>query len=97
MGFTTVYLMGMDFSYVIPPEFKRRGVLITSTGDDPNHFHKDYFGVGKTWKDPKLEMVKRNYELCKMIYEWNDRKIYNASIGGKLEVFERVDYNSLFL
>nr|WP_321442506.1 hypothetical protein [uncultured Cohaesibacter sp.] len=96
MGFTEVYLIGMDFSYVIPKEHKREGDLITSTTDDPNHFHKDYFGKGKTWKDPKLERVALNYRQAKLAYEAVGRKVYNATIGGELEIFQRVDYNSLF-
>lgn len=96
MGFTEVHLIGMDFDYVIPKEHERSGDLILSTTDDPNHFHKDYFGAGKTWKDPKLERVGMNYKQAKVSYEAVGRKIYNATIGGKLEIFERSDYNSLF-
>lgn len=96
MGFTEVHLIGMDFDYVIPPEHKQKGDLILSAGDDPNHFHKDYFGAGKTWKDPKLDRVGMNYREAKAVYEAVGRKIYNSTIGGKLEIFERADYNALF-
>lgn len=92
LGFTEVYLIGMDFDYVIPKEHKRNGDIILSTTDDPNHFHKDYFGKGKTWKDPKLDRVAMNYREAKLAYEAVGRKIYNATIGGKLEIFERADY-----
>lgn len=95
MGFTEVYLIGMDFDYQIPSSHERRGDLIISTTDDPNHFHKDYFGKGKTWKDPKLDRVAMNYRQAKLVYEAVGRKIYNATIGGKLEIFERVDYDRL--
>lgn len=95
LGFTEVYLIGMDFDYVIPPEHGRKGDFIYSTTDDPNHFHKDYFGKGKTWKDPKLERVGINYRQAKVSYEAVGRTIYNATIGGKLEIFERVDYDHL--
>lgn len=95
LGFTEVYLIGMDFNYVIPREHERRGNHILSTTDDPNHFHKDYFGKGKTWKDPKLDRVAANYRQAKLAYEAVGRKIYNATIGGKLEIFDRVDYESL--
>ncbi|MBB5520092.1 6-hydroxymethylpterin diphosphokinase MptE-like protein [Amphiplicatus metriothermophilus] len=96
MGFTEVYLIGMDFNYVIPTEHGREGNWIYSKTDDPNHFHKDYFGKGKTWKDPKLDRVANSYRQAKIAYESAGRKIYNATIGGQLEVFERVDYHSLF-
>jgi hypothetical protein len=96
MGFTEVYLIGMDFSYTIPDSAEREGDLITSTEDDPNHFHKDYFGKGKTWKDPKLDRVMNNYQLAKTMFEANGRTIYNATAGGKLEIFPRADFHDVF-
>lgn len=96
MGFSEAILVGMDFSYTIPESAERTGDIIRSTQDDPNHFHPDYFGKGKTWKDPKLDRVLANYQLAKAIYEADGRKIVNATVGGRLEAFDRVDYNSLF-
>lgn len=96
LGFAEVYLIGMDFSYNIPQSAIVDGNVIESTEDDVNHFHPDYFGKGKKWHDPKLHNVLKSYKMAKLMYEIDDRKIYNATKGGKLEVFERVDYNSLF-
>jgi len=95
MGFTEVYLMGMDFSYAIPETHKRTGDVLLSDTDDPNHFHKDYFGKGKTWKDPKLDRVALNYRMAKLVFEATGRRIYNATVGGNLDIFERVDYEKL--
>jgi hypothetical protein len=95
MGFTEVYLIGMDFDYVIPASHKRNGDVLLSDSDDPNHFHKDYFGAGKTWKDPKLDRVLANYRMADLAFTSVGRKIYNATIGGKLEIFDRVDYEGL--
>lgn len=95
MGFTEVYLIGMDFDYVIPESHKRTGDVLLSDTDDINHFHKDYFGAGKTWKDPKLDRVLMNYRMADLAYSAVGRKIYNATIGGKLEIFDRVDYERL--
>jgi glycosyltransferase involved in cell wall biosynthesis len=95
LGFSKVYLIGMDFSYTIPDSAVVTGDLILSTDDDPNHFHKDYFGKGKTWKDPKLHRVLLNYEIARDAYRADGRQIFNATIGGKLEAFERVDYYEL--
>lgn len=95
-GFQTVYLIGVDFSYVIPESAIRDGDIITSTEDDPNHFHGDYFGKGKTWKDPKLHRVMLNYELARDMFAADGRKVVNATKGGALEVFERVNYDDIF-
>ena len=96
MGFNEVVLIGMDFSYTVPDDAKVEGVLITSMGDDPNHFHPDYFGKGKVWKDPKLDRVLANYQLARLMYEADGRRIINATAGGRLELFDRVPYDELF-
>ncbi|MGO4832801.1 hypothetical protein AB4144_10985, partial [Rhizobiaceae sp. 2RAB30] len=95
-GFSKVYLIGMDFSYLVPPSAVVRGDLILSTEDDPNHFHPAYFGAGKTWKDPKLHRVGLNYELARDVYAASGREIVNATRGGELEVFRRQSYDDLF-
>jgi len=97
LGFETVYLVGMDFSYAVPDSTKVEGHVFESTEDDVNHFHPDYFGKGKKWHDPKLENVLKSYKLCKLMYELDGRKIVNATVGGNLHEFERADYQSLFV
>ena len=95
LGFTEVYLIGMDFLYQIRETDEERGATLISNEDDINHFHPDYFGKGKKWHDPKVERVGWNYEYAKEQFEKDGRKIYNATIGGKLEIFERRGYDSL--
>ena len=96
MGFTEVYLIGMDFSYDVRETDEKRGATLITHDDDINHFHPDYFGKGKKWHDPKVYNVAKNYEFAKIIFDDNGRKIYNATVGGKLEIFERKDYAALF-
>ncbi|QTE85279.1 6-hydroxymethylpterin diphosphokinase MptE-like protein [Shewanella algae] len=96
LGFSEIYLIGMDFSYDIPKTATVNGNDIISNEDDVNHFHPDYFGKGKTWHDPHLDRVLNSYKMMKTIYEADSRRIFNATVGGKLEVFERVEYGSLF-
>lgn len=96
MGFTEVYLLGMDFDYKIPDDARIDGDEIISSSNDLNHFHPDYFGKGKTWHDPKLNNVLASYRHHQLIYEHDHRKILNATKGGKLEVFERVNFDDIF-
>jgi len=96
LGFTEVYLIGMDFSYAIRESDEIDGATLLSNEDDINHFHPDYFGKGKKWHDPKVERVGWNYEYARDVFEKDGRKIYNATVGGKLEIFDRVNYDSLF-
>jgi hypothetical protein len=96
LGFSEVYLIGMDFHYEKPKSVVTKGLTWISTEDDPNHFDPRYFGAGKKWHDPQLDKVALNYQLARSVFERNNRQLKNASIGGKLEIFERVDFNSLF-
>ncbi|MFC3714807.1 6-hydroxymethylpterin diphosphokinase MptE-like protein [Luteimonas soli] len=96
MGFDQVVLLGMDFSYSIPGDHSQSGNHIHSQGDDPNHFHKDYFGKGKTWKDPRLGRVLRSYHRAKFAFESEGRSMVNGTEGGRLELFDRVSFSSLF-
>ncbi len=96
LGISELYLVGFDHNYVIPDSVKVKGKQFTSMEDDPNHFHPEYFGKGYRWHDPNTARMERSYEKAKVYYEKDGRKIFNATVGGHLEVFERVEYDSLF-
>lgn len=96
MGFNEVYLIGFDHSYTIPKSVKQEGLDLLSTEDDVNHFNKDYFGKGKRWHDPKVDRMEDAYKKAKKYFQRGGREIYNATEGGKLEVFKRVQYSGLF-
>ncbi len=95
MGFEEVVLLGMDHSYAKPPDVIVRSNDWTSQSDDPNHFHPDYFGKGYRWHAPRTDRMEKAYAKARAVFERNGRRIVNATSGGKLEVFERVDYDSL--
>jgi radical SAM protein with 4Fe4S-binding SPASM domain len=96
MGFGEVYLIGFDHNYEIPADAAVEGTVITSASNDPNHFHPDYFGKGYRWHDPMLERMERGYAAARHAFESDGRKICNATVGGRLETFPRVDYADLF-
>ncbi len=104
MGFATIILIGCDTSYVVPddviaegPEIDGQRNLLTSTSDDPNHFHPDYFGKGRRWHQPHVERMIQHYQWAKEAFAYRGVEILNATVGGNLEVFRRVDYASLFV
>ncbi len=93
MGFETVILIGVDHS------FKTKGpanATVISQGDDLNHFAPEYFGKGFKWQLPDLEASERAYHLARQAYEDGGRSVLDATVGGKLTVFPKVDYASLF-
>ena len=92
-GFETVYLIGVDHDFTTPGQPHAE---VVSGGDDPNHFHPDYFGKGTTWNLPDLEGSEYAYRLARQHFEANRRQILDATVGGKLTVFPKVDYAELF-
>ncbi len=95
MGFSEIHLIGMDFDYDVPVDVEVDGYSITSDGADANHFHPDYFGPGKKWHLPQLDRVALNYTNARKEIEGLGRTITNATVGGKLEIFDRMDFGSL--
>lgn len=62
-------------------------------GSKNNHFIEDMVEDKMNHKEDS--MIKA-YEYAKKYAEAHEIKIYNATRGGKLEVFERVDFDRLF-
>ena len=98
-GFEEIYLIGVDASYAIPQDAKEGkdyGVgVLDMKSDDPNHFDPNYFGKGFRWHDPQVEKMIAAYSEARRTLEGTGQTIYNATIGGMLEVFERRDFNKI--
>lgn len=92
-GFDEVILIGVDHSFVTQG---KPNTTIVSEGDDLNHFHPAYFGKGFRWQLPDLETSELAYGLAKQAFEEDGRKIVDATVGGKLTVFPKVEYDELF-
>lgn len=93
MGFSQVILIGVDHSFSVQGA---PNTTVTSTGDDPNHFSTAYFGRGFRWQLPDLETSERGYRYAREAYEAAGRQVLDATIGGKLTIFPKVPYDSLF-
>jgi hypothetical protein len=93
MGIDQVYLIGVDHNYTTTG---KPNTTITSEGDDPNHFSGQYFGKGFRWQLPDLETSEIAYRMARKAYESAGRQIMDATVGGKLTIFEKVDYDGLF-
>ena len=93
MGFSTVILVGVDHSFATKGT---PNTTVQSEGDDPNHFSAAYFGKGFRWQLPDLETSELAYRMAREAYESDGRQVLDATIGGKLQVFPKVAYASLF-
>lgn len=92
MGFSEIYLIGIDFNYstvnrsVDSSTYKYSG--------ENNYFIKGYMKQGEIADIPNVEAQMRGYEKAREVIESEGKIIKNATRGGKLEVFERIDLDS---
>ena len=96
LGFKELIMVGCDLGWK-PFDYEE--------DKDPNHFTEDYWGklrvsTSKGYKDVVVtpEMAQRytddarsSHVLAKKVCDKLGVKIYNATIGGELEVYPRVD------
>lgn len=88
MGFKRVVLIGVDHN------FKQKGrahEVQTYQGEDENHFHPDYF-KGQQWQLADIYGSEVSYHLAKYHFLKEGREIFDATVGGKLQVFPKIDY-----
>jgi len=88
MGFKRVFLVGVDHNFAQTGQANEKQRL---NGDDQNHFDPNYF-KGQDWHLADLEKSEIFYSIAKYIYEKNDRSIYDATIDGKLDIFQKINY-----
>lgn len=89
VGCNPIVLTGFDHSYQVPAE-RLEGDVIQSTAEDVNHIHPDYFGPGYRWHDPNVDRMESAYRRARVELERKGTRVVNATVGGRLEVFERV-------
>lgn len=80
MGFKEIYLLGVDFTGA------------NKHGSKYNHFYAEKELTSVSYTD----QVRVGYEKAKKYADAHGIKIYNATRGGKLEIFERVSLDELF-
>jgi len=93
IGCREVYLVGVDHSYEVSPDVQ--DTVIVSKSADESHFHPDYFGPGYRYHHPRVERMEKAYVAAREFAAQNNMRIFNATIGGKLEVFPRTRYEDI--
>lgn len=101
LGFSEIYLIGVDMDYKLhtTAENLKNNEIQSKYNDDPNHFDSRYFGKGRKYHQPTPDVIKNmfnSFERVKKNISKISTKIYNATYGGKLELFERVQFENLF-
>ncbi|HRZ19110.1 MAG TPA: DUF115 domain-containing protein [Methanofastidiosum sp.] len=104
MGFKEIYLLGMDFSYdfsgltetkVIGKNGKEE-IRFVVTGKVDNHFAKGLLKLGQEVYIADTKYALKGFEVLEKESKNLGIKIYNATRGGKLEVFDRIDLDTIF-
>lgn len=89
MGYSTIYLIGVDHSYT--KAITKDGILKETKGI------KDYFGdlKSKSYSIQYIDAVNSYYTALKKHAEQYGSTVYNATRGGKLEIFERINLDEV--
>jgi len=92
MGFKRVFLVGVDHNFVQSgnPHEKQ-----TMKGADMNHFDPNYF-AGNEWHLADLKGSEVSYQMADYAFCKTGGKVFDATIDGKLQVFEKIDLEQAF-
>ena len=103
MGFSKIYLLGIDFTFseietkhgkiIIQPDLK---IIENGYREHNNAYEKsiELYSCGNNLDRKTIQL--QSYEAVKKYYDVHGVEIYNATRCGELEVFPRVDFDSLF-
>lgn len=93
MGANPVYLIGVDhsFNYV-----GKSNEVQKMDKQDENHFDPRYF-QGQLWGLPDLEASEVAYHQAKVAFEADGRNVYDATIDGKLNIFDKKDIKEIMI
>ena len=92
MGIHEIYLIGVDFSFQRTIDSKGNLIVNPAVTDHPEIIRVE--GIEGVYYP---DHILHGYKVAKQYADAHGIKIYNATRGGGLEVFERVDFDSLFI
>ena len=93
MGFSEIYLIGVDHHFRISQNNKGEIVIDNSVKD---YFSEKYNTDKETLYIPNTEKSTQTYIAMKQHCDRRGVKVYNATRGGKLEVFPRINFDGKF-
>jgi hypothetical protein len=88
MGANPVIIVGVDHSF---DKSGAANIYEKRRGADNNHFDPNYFKDGSYWGVPNLDASEEVFLKSRLAFEQDGRKIYDATVGGKLQIFEKID------
>jgi hypothetical protein len=92
MGFNEIFLLGVDHNFSKMVNDKGE-IIVDRTAKD--YFSEKYNTDQDDLYIPNVEISTRAFTAAKKYADKHNIKIYNSTRGGKLEVFERVDFDQM--
>ncbi len=93
LGLNPIYLIGCDH-YYHGEDGARRDEAIAA-GPLSNHFSSAYRTPGELVNPAPLELMERSYQHAQWYAGLHGIKIFNATRGGRLNIFPRADFDTL--
>lgn len=96
MGFKEIFLLGVDNNYAV--KLDKNGKQYNDPEVKSSYFEgmRDSNGnIGDGLGYQNVDSMNRSYFLAKKFADEHGVKIYNATRGGKLEIFNRVDLDMI--
>jgi len=95
LGLNPIYLIGCDHYYKNEENVTEKN-RVTEHHGESNHFVPNYREEGEKVNYAPIDIMTKGYEKAKKYCDNNNIRIFNATRGGYLEVFERVNFDKLF-
>lgn len=92
MGFTKIFLIGVDHNFSIYTNDKGE-IIKDKTAKD--YFTEKYNPDQQDLYLPNIDKSTRDYSIANMFCKKHCVEVFNATRGGKLEVFPRVNFDEL--
>lgn len=93
LGLNPIYIIGCDHYY--PGEKNIKAGKPIKQSADQSHFIKGYRKPGEVVYPASIADMENSYNEARKYAEANDIKIFNATRGGHLEIFQRVNFDDI--
>lgn len=94
LGLNPIYLIGCDHYYKGEPPAGQYKEKVAHEGQQ-NHFIPNYREKGEVVKAAPIELMTAGFENAHRLCAAQGIQVFNATRGGYLEAFPRVDFDSL--
>lgn len=95
LGLNPIYMIGCDHNYKGEKNVTA-GIPIRQS-DEQTHFVKNYRKPGEVVLPAAIHEMEKAYTRARKAAEMNNIRIFNATRGGQLEVFERIDFDKIVI